>query len=118
LTALSVDVLAESTWAGSHRVSEKGEIKRMGGRPQKNSGRGKIQKGDATLGPFIVDVKEYKKSFGISEDMWAKISTDAFKGDKEPALALVMGDRPTRLWVIGDQMFHQMLKCWEETYGE
>lgn len=94
-------------------MSEKSEIKRMGGKPQKNSGRGKIQKGDATLGPFVVDVKEYGKSFGITEDVWAKISTDAFKSGGEPALALVIGDRPTRLWVIGDQMFQAMLHAYE-----
>lgn len=95
--------------------SERAEIKKMGGRPQKNSGRGLYQKGDATLGPFVVDVKEYSKSFGLSRDVWGKICSDASKHRKEPALMVCLGGS-TRMWVIGDEMFHQMLEAWEEKY--
>ena len=42
---------------------EKQEIKRDGGKPQKNSGRGKIQKADGVLEPYCYDIKEYEKSF-------------------------------------------------------
>lgn len=98
---------------------EKQEIKRDGGKPQKNSGRGKIQKGDAKLGPFCYDIKEYRKSFSLSEDVWAKTCTDAYTQASEPALKIVLGEpsRKVRLWVLSDDMFKQMLEAWEEKYG-
>lgn len=102
--------------------SERAEIKRFGGKAQPNSGRGAHKKGDATLGPFVVDVKEYKKSYGLSKDNWSKISRDARQsGHYLPALNLVLGepDAPrTRLWVIDDVMFKEMLEAWEEKYGD
>jgi hypothetical protein len=48
-------------------LSERGEAKRDGAKQQKNSGRGKIQKGDATWNGFVVDYKEYSKSISISQ---------------------------------------------------
>lgn len=96
-------------------MSERGEVKRDGAKAQKNSGRGKYQKGDAKLGPFVVDIKEYSKSFSISKDVWAKICGDAYRSDGEPALKLVVGSEPkVRMWVISDLMFHQMLEAWKE----
>jgi hypothetical protein len=100
---------------------ERAEIARDGGKPQKNSGRGKIQKGDATLGPVLYDVKEYSESFGLSRKVWGKVCTDAFKsGNRIPALKIVLGAGMSkiRLWVIGDDMFHEMREAWEEKYGE
>jgi hypothetical protein len=103
-------------------MSEADEIKRDGASPVKNSGRSKgIAKGDAILEPFLVDYKEYGKSFGITKDFWAKICTDAiFNGRRQPALKLVIGeDGPkTRLWVVGDEMFHEMRDAWLQTHGE
>ena len=103
-------------------MSELGEIKRDGATPQKNSGRGKHEKGDATLGPFCIDYKEYSEQFGVSRSVWAKISTDAWQVKKLPALRLVLGSdddtTKTRLWVVGDTMFREMLEAWEEKYGE
>ena len=103
-------------------MSELGEIKRDGATPQKNSGRGKHEKGDATLGPFCIDYKEYSEQFGVSRAVWAKISTDAWQVKKLPALRLVLGSdddtTKTRLWVVGDTMFREMLEAWEEKYGE
>lgn len=99
---------------------EKEEIKRDGGKPQKNSGRGKIQKGDAILEPFCYDIKEYEKSFSLSKDVWAKVCDDAFRsGRREPALKIVLGraNGKTRLWVVEDMMFQQMREAWEEKYG-
>ena len=102
--------------------SERDEIKRFGGKPQPNSGRGHNKKGDATLGPFVVDVKEYAKSFAVSIKNWAKVLTDARKsGFYHPAFNIVLGDPESprlRLWVVGDDMFHEMLEAWEEKYGE
>lgn len=100
--------------------TEIAEIKKMGGKPQKNSGRGTHQKGDAVLYDFIVDVKEYKKTFSLSRDVWGKISTDASKHRKEPALMICLGSgkETTRLWVVGDEMFHLMLAAYQEKYYE
>jgi hypothetical protein len=100
--------------------SELAEIKRMGGKPQKNSGRGLYQKGDATLGPFVTDVKEYSKSFSLTRDVWGKISTDASKHRKEPALMICLGTgrETVRMWVVGDEMFHLMLATYQEKYDE
>lgn len=97
--------------------SELTEIRRFGGKPQKNSGRG-FQKGDATLGPFIVDVKEYAKTFGLSRDVWAKICSDAAKHRKEPALMICLGtgSNTTRLWVLGEEMFLSLLDAYKEKY--
>lgn len=101
--------------------NEAAEIKRVGGTPVKNSGRG-LAKGDFVLEPFLGDVKEYAKSFAITQDMWAKISTDSIKnGKRQPTLRLVIGEegKPrTRLWVVGDSMFMEMLEAWREKYGE
>jgi len=100
-------------------LSEADEIKRDGATAVKNSGRSSgVAKGDAILGPFLVDYKEYSKSFSINREFWAKISTDAVhNGRRIPALKLIMGDvNKTRLWVIGDSMFHEMLEAWREKY--
>jgi hypothetical protein len=100
-------------------MSEADEIKRDGATPVKNSGRSRgISKGDAVLEPFLIDYKEYGKSFSINQVFWAKISTDAIhNGRRQPALKLVMGEtNKTRLWVIGDTMFHEMLEAWREKY--
>lgn len=100
--------------------SEKFEIARSGGVAQKNSGRGKKNKGDAILGPYNFDVKEYSKSYSISRESWAKVSSDALKsGSYEPAIKVVLGkdgESKMRLWIISDEMFHQMLGAWEEKY--
>ncbi|QJD50832.1 Holliday junction resolvase [Streptomyces phage Bmoc] len=102
-------------------MSEENEIRRDGGKAQKNSGRGQYQKGDAKLGPFCYDIKEYANSFSVSKTSWGKVCTDAFKsGRMIPALKLVLGagNQKVRLWVIGDDMFKEMLEAWEEKYGE
>lgn len=98
------------------KKSEAAEIKRFGGKAQKNSGRGAVAKGDAILGPFLVDVKEYSKSYSISVDNWAKISSDAVKaGRLQPALAIVLDGR-VRVWAISELMFMEMLEAWKEKY--
>lgn len=101
-------------------MSEQSEIKKDGGKAQKNSGRGQIQKGDATLGPFCYDIKEFSQSFSLSRNVWGKVCTDAFRsGRMVPALKLVLGkdNEKVRLWVIDDGMFKEMLEAWEEKYA-
>lgn len=103
-------------------MSEEREAARDGARLHRNSGRGVIEKGDASLGPFCIDYKEYNRSFGVSISVWAKCSSDAMRMRKQPALKLVLGDpdsgSKTRLWVINDTMFHEMYEAWEEKYGQ
>ncbi len=99
--------------------SEKREIKADGARAQKNSGRGKFQKGDAILEPFCYDIKEYEKTFGLSDSVWSKVSNDAWQsGRRVPALKVVLGavEPRRRLWVIEDGMFQEMLEAWREKY--
>jgi hypothetical protein len=84
-------------------VSERSEAKRIGANLHKNSGRNN-RKGDATWKNYIIDIKEYSKSFSLTQDVWAKVVTDALKVDKSksPALIVVLGEgsRKTRLAVV------------------
>lgn len=95
-------------------MSEKSELKRMGAKIHKNSGRGQYQKADGSLPRFVVDVKEYSKSISLNENMWAKIVTDCLKTDntKNPLLMLVLGDnsRKTRLAVIEWEILEELLE--------
>lgn len=104
------------------KKSELKEVKMAGGKAQKNSGRGTHDKADGILEPFCFDVKEYEKSYSISIENWSKICTDAFRsGRRVPALKIVLGKDTgprTRLWVIGDSMFAEMLSAWKEKYGD
>lgn len=100
--------------------SEQKEVRRDGGKAVANSGRGKHAKGDAVLEPFLYDVKEYEKSYGLTKSNWAKVCSDAWtNGRRVPALKVVLGpeggDR-LRLWVVDDAMFHEMLEAWKEKY--
>ena len=100
------------------KKSELNEIKRFGGTPQKNSGRGPVAKGDGLLDPFLVDVKEYAKSYSVSISNWAKICSDAIKaGGHQPAINIVLGEtNRVRLWVVSEEMFLEMRQAWKEKY--
>jgi len=101
--------------------SEAAEIKRFGGKAQPNSGRGKHKKGDAIIDKFVVDVKEYSKTFGLSKAVWGKICTDAVKQGKRPALNIVLGDndgRKVRMWVISDADMQEYLELLDERNEE
>lgn len=99
-------------------MSEESEAKRDGARLQPNSGRGQIAKGDAILGPFMIDYKEYASSFAVSISNWSKLSSDAIrKGRLQPAFKLILGkEKKTRVWVISDSMFHEMYDAWKEKH--
>lgn len=100
-------------------MSEKDEAARDGAALHRNSGRGWIQKGDASLGEFCVDYKEYSESFSVSRGVWAKATKDALGMRKIPALKLVLGRaEKLRLWVVDDHTFHEMYDAWVEKYGE
>lgn len=101
-------------------MTELEELKRDGAIPQKNSGRGSFQKGDGILGSFLVDVKEFSKSFSLSRAVWSKICTDAYTANnKIPTLKVVLGtgNSKVRLWVVEDYTFHLMREAFEEKYG-
>ena len=63
-------------------MSERGELKRIGAKPHRNSGRGPV-KADGSLDDFVVDVKEYSKSYSVSQDSWSKIVSDTMKVDRQ-----------------------------------
>lgn len=92
-------------------MSESGELKRIGAKVHKNSGRGKV-KADGSLDDFVVDVKEYSKSYSVSQDSWGKIVSDTMKVDrkKNPALMVVLGEgnKKVRLAIIEWQVFEQL----------
>lgn len=95
-------------------MSEKSEIKRDGAKAQKNSGRGKIQKGDAIWRGFCVDYKEYTESYSVSRKSWSKICNDAWaSGQLIPALKLILGSKEgyskTRLAVIEWSVLEELL---------
>jgi hypothetical protein len=94
-------------------LSEASEAKRDGAKLTKNSGRGQYQKGDAYLGIFTVDYKEYPKGFTVSENVWAKICSDAMRnGQSEPALKIILGagNSKTRLWVVAEHIIADYLR--------
>jgi hypothetical protein len=94
-------------------VSEKSESKRDGSKLTKNSGRGQYQKGDAFHDIFTVDYKEYAKSFSISQDVWGKVCTDAYRnGLTEPALKIILGagNAKTRLWIVAEHIIEDYIR--------
>jgi len=84
-------------------MSERGEAKRINAKLHKNSGRN-YTKGDATWNNYVVDFKEYSKSFTLSQDVWAKVVTDCMTVDrsKSPAIIVVLGEgnKKVRLAVV------------------
>lgn len=107
--------------------SELYELGRIGATPTKNSGRGHHEKADGiiymdedhTIPLFSVDVKEYGKSFAVTEKVWAKLNTDAKQNKAEPMFHLAIGELEpkTRLAVISEKMFLELLECYIEKYG-
>lgn len=100
-------------------LSERGEAKRDGAKQQKNSGRGKYQKGDAKWHNFVVDYKETGSSVNLNKDMWAKICTDTFKVDRNmhPVLKIIMGEESkVRLGVVEWAILEELVEFWEENH--
>lgn len=86
-------------------MTERNQARKDSAKLQPNSGRGSHAKGDATMqtptGLYVVDYKEYGKSYSVNPDSWGKICTDTLKVDRfaEPVLKLVL-DGKTELAVI------------------
>ena len=95
-----------------YNKKEKSEAKRMGATLHKNSGRGRVKKGDGTWRRFIVDWKFARKSFTLNKDVWAKVVTDTLKSDREknPALIIVLGEGKdiVRLAIIEQEILEQL----------
>lgn len=91
-------------------MSERSELKRIGAKQHKNSGRN-MMKADGNLDRYVVDVKEYAKSFSINQDVWAKIVTDTLRVDpnKNPVLMIVLGEsKKVRLAIIEWNHFEEL----------
>ena len=96
-------------------MSERGELKRIGAKQHKNSGRN-TKKADGSLDEYVIDVKEYSKSFSVTQDVWAKIVTDTLKVDKNksPVIMLVLGEqKKVRLAIIEWNEFEELRKLRE-----
>lgn len=99
-------------------MSEKSVAQRLGAKLQNNSGRGQYAKGDARWGPFLVDFKEYSKSFSVNVAGWAKVVSDAMRVDKSlfPAINVILGEEGQnrlRLWVIDEPTLKELTEAWE-----
>ena len=104
--------------------TERYELSRLGASPVKNSGRGKIQKGDGILygdsgeAMYTCDVKEYSNSYALSEKNLAKVTADArTNGLTYPMLHVVLGeDEPRTRWVaIPEVAFLEMWEVFKKT---
>lgn len=106
------------------KQSELNEIRRDKAVPQKNSGRGKINKGDAIIDDiWLCDIKEYPKGFTVDLNAWGKICTDAIRsGNYEPTLKIVLGSgtNKVRLFVISEDEMNEFrrLRSEERNYVE
>ena len=92
---------------------ERSESKRIGAKTHKNSGRGRYQKGDASLDGYVIDFKFVSKSFSVNQDVWAKIVMDTMQVDKNksPALMIVLGEQhKTRLAIIEWSEFERLIE--------
>lgn len=98
-------------------MSELAEIKRFGGDPIKNSGRG-IRKGDFKWKIFVGDIKERMSSISVSQGTWAKVCSDTLKTDVNsfPLLVAVLGAgrTKTRLAVIEFSLLEELVDAYVE----
>lgn len=95
-------------------MSEWGEAELDGAKLQPNSGRGTHKKGDAVMDDYVVDYKEYSRSFSISRKVWTKVTTDAMKVGIhfKPLIKLVL-DGKIRLAIVDwDEFMELKEKAW------
>ena len=91
-------------------MTERGEASRIGAKLHKNSGRTNT-KGDASWHNYVLDFKEFTKSFSITQNVWAKVVTDTLRVDKQksPAICLIL-DGKTRLAIIEWSEFERLVE--------
>lgn len=91
-------------------MTERGEASRINAKLHKNSGRN-YTKGDASWNQYVLDFKEFTKSFSITQNVWAKVVTDTLKVDrqKSPAICLIL-DGKTRLAIIEWSEFERLVE--------
>jgi hypothetical protein len=95
-------------------------LRSVGAQVHKNSGRGMI-KGDGRDDTFVYDVKEAEKSFTLTEKVWLKICTDAYKVNPylHPQLLVVLGGKK-KLSIIESDVLQDLLEIkreWERDNG-
>lgn len=91
-------------------MTERGEASRINARLHRNSGRN-YTKGDASWNQYVLDFKEFTKSFSITQNVWAKVVTDTLKVDrqKSPAICLIL-DGKIRLAIIEWSEFERLVE--------
>jgi len=92
---------------------EKKAAKKLGGKPQLNSGRPWYSKGDFVVDKDLFDRKETdNKSYAIEEKRWQKLFEDAIRMGKSPALQLHFRqwDHPTTLVVMPEERYEELLR--------
>jgi len=91
---------------------ERKEATRDGAKLVKNSGRG-AEKGDAKLGPFLIDYKFNAKSFTLSIKNWISLRKDAWgNGQREPLIVVKFEDG-SKVAILEWEMFEQMREDYE-----
>lgn len=90
---------------------EKKDAKDFGGTRVRGSGNQWNYPGDIASDKYLIEVKQTgKKSFGVSVELWDKISEEAaFSSDRIPLLSLLIQD--TELIVLSKMDFLNILKA-------
>ena len=87
---------------------EKREAHKDGASLVKNSGRG-YEKGDAKLGPFLIDYKFNAKSFTLNIANWRKHRADAMREQNRTPAIIVKFEDDTKVAIISFDWFKELL---------
>lgn len=80
------------------KATERRVLKKIGARPQPNSGSTPGMPNDGVKGKYLIEVKStVKKSMSIKEDWLMELEENALMHGKNPALVLVFREKP---WVV------------------
>lgn len=91
-------------------MSENRLNKLHGAKPVKNSGRG-VMKGDAVLHPFLIDWKEFNKSYTLNVKAWRKHASDAWEQSNREAMIVLNLDGELTLAILDFETVKWMRKC-------
>ncbi len=95
---------------------EKKAAKKLGGKPQLNSGRPWYSKGDFVVGQDLFDRKETDaNSFSITEPLWMKLVLDSIRMSKNPVLQIFFKKWgfPTTLVVMSEERYEELVRLAE-----